>query len=123
MVSTVLDHAGHVIDQLLDLMAIADVFSLVFSLLIFWRVGEYAVSESWPLRRAGLGIGLLGFLTFLVRIWITSGMRTGADLSRASLRALFCAGFITTLAWMVLAILAFLYKHTFSAAGSIMEQR
>lgn len=123
MISTLLNHTGHVIDQILDLMAIAHVFSLAFSLLIFWKVGEYAVRESHTLRRTGLGVGLLGFLAFLTRIWTTSGMRTGADLSSASLRALFCAGFITSLTWMVLTILAFLYKHTFSAAGSIMEQR
>ena len=123
MTITFLNHSAQIIDEILELMAKADVLSLAVALFINWKVGEYAIRESVALRRTGLGIGLVSFMAFLIRIWITSGMQTGGQLASASVRALLFSGFATAWGYMLLAVISFCWKHSFSSARSILEHR
>jgi len=123
MIFTVADHARQIIEQLLELIAHADLVSTGVALFVFWRVGERAVASSKSLRRAGLQFGLVAFCGFLVRVWETTGIQSGAELANAAIRAVVCAGLATSAAGIVVPILSFLYDHTLAAAGQILRRQ
>ena len=113
---------GEFLDQVSDLMSVLDPLSAAVSLLIFWRVGSAAVERSQTLRRVGLGIGLIGFCAFLIRSWLAAPIDSGFALANTTVRALFCAGFSTSVAWIVLAITAFLYHEVIQATGILRRE-
>ena len=123
MIFTILQHAHQITRQLLILLADGNLISLAFALLVFWFIGEKAVADSGRLRSAGLQAGVVAFLGFIVWTWQTSGIHSGGALSSAAVRSVLCAGFVTSLAWLLLAIAAFLYQHTLSVAAQILDHR
>lgn len=109
--------------QLLDVIDQANLVPMAFALFVFWKVGESAVANDEGRRRAGLFLGLVSFVGFVIRRWFTLGPGSGSDVASTAVRALVCAGFCTAMAWMLLAIGAFLCRQTFAAASDILHRR
>jgi hypothetical protein len=123
MVSTMLHHGRTVLDQVLDLLSESDLVSLGIALIVFWNVGAKAVAGSQGVRRAGLRVGVAGFIGFFAWTWNRDGIVTGPDLVEAALRSLIAGGFATSAGWLAAATAVFLYEHTLSPASGIFHRK
>ena len=117
-------HVLHnVTTQLLDVISQSSVFYLLFALLIFYQLGNRRIQETPHLRELGQRMGLLSFFAYLVCGYRQHGMPFDAELAEVVFRALLCAGFGTSIGWLLLPVGSLLRKHTIGSAARLFSRR
>ena len=122
MIDTVFSFARLVLSRLLTIVAESDFISLSVALGVFWYVGHSAVRSQPDHRRAGLQLGVVGFLGYVFWQGTTIGIHSGNDLASAAVRALYFGGFVTSAAFLIASAVASLWS-SFGSAGDILAPR
>ena len=113
----------NVFTQLLDVISQSSIFYLLFALLIFYQLGDRCIQEAPRLRQLGQQIGIGSFFAYLIWDFRQEGMPFDSDLADVVFRALLCAGFGTSIGWLLLMVGTVLHKHTIGSAARLFSRR